>query len=198
MDRTINYEFFHWGPYLYRTTISDEELKQVKNLIKNKGRDYRKTLAGLIKKEHKLNNKKLFEIVSIYLQSYFNSMHEHYNKSLPHKGKIKLISSWVNFMTKFESNPLHIHGGDFSFVIVVDIPKDLKEEQLNTVSKDTLPVTLHFYNDVNAGKYSIASHSFNPEIKDFYIFPAYLTHGVTHFQSNGERITVSGNIKITK
>ena len=46
-------------------------------------------------------------------------------------------------------------------------------------------------------KYNINRHTFLPEAGDFFIFPASLHHSVNHFQSKGERISVSGNLKIT-
>jgi ribosomal protein S27AE len=39
-------------------------------------------------------------------------------------------------------------------------------------------------------------HKFIPEKNDFFIFPATLHHYVNHFQSEGERVSVSGNLKI--
>ena len=33
-------------------------------------------------------------------------------------------------------------------------------------------------------------------MRDFYIFPSDLNHFVNHFQTNGERISVSGNLKL--
>ena len=41
---------------------------------------------------------------------------------------IKVETTWVNYMKKTEFNPLHRHGGLFSFVIFIQIPYDLSEE----------------------------------------------------------------------
>ena len=40
-------------------------------------------------------------------------------------------------MTKFESNPIHCHDDDLSFVIFIKIPTALKEEWNNTISSGT-------------------------------------------------------------
>ena len=31
-NKTINYNFFHWGPFLYRTYLTEEELDSLKKL----------------------------------------------------------------------------------------------------------------------------------------------------------------------
>lgn len=36
MDKTINFEFFHWGPFLYKTILTKEEVDQVKKLCSKK------------------------------------------------------------------------------------------------------------------------------------------------------------------
>ena len=36
-----------------------------------------------------------------------------------------------------------------------------------------------------------------PEVGDFFIFPSSLNHSVNNFQSEGERVSVSGNLKVS-
>ena len=197
-NKTINYNFFHWGPFLYKTSLTEEELDSVKKLCNKKLKDYRNSLAGLIKHEHKLNAKKMFPIIFPYLQSYIRAYSEDYcpsNQFL--KNKIELVSSWVNYMTKFESNPIHTHDEDLSFVIYTQVPKGLKQEVKDTVSNNTQPGSINFINVLGNNKYHINQHTFMPEVGDFFIFPASLHHSVNHFQSEGERISISGNLRIT-
>ena len=49
---------------------------------------------------------------------------------------------------------------------------------------------------LESSKYHINQHSFMPEVGDFFIFPASLHHYVNHFQSEGERISISGNLTV--
>ena len=56
--KKINYNFFHWGPFLYRTVITKEEVDQVKKLCSKQNKDVRETLAGLLEHEHKIDHKK--------------------------------------------------------------------------------------------------------------------------------------------
>lgn len=195
MDKIIHYNFFHWGPFLYKTKLTDEEIKQIKFLCKkNKKKDYRKHLAGLIKQEYGINNKKLFPIIFNYLNSYVKASWEHYKIS-PGK-KITLKESWVNYMTKFESNPLHSHSDDLSFIIYLNIPEKLEEEANNTLSNTTKPGQITFVNQLKRDNLFINHINFFPEVGDFFIFPASLYHFVNPFKCEGERVSVSGNIKM--
>tara|TARA_R110000772_G_C13068722_1_gene416128 strand:- start:33 stop:632 length:600 start_codon:yes stop_codon:yes gene_type:complete len=194
MDRIIEYKFYHWGPFLYSTSLQPIELIKIKNLCsKNKKKDYRKNLAGLVKHEYQIDEKKLFPIISPYIQSYTKAYLDHRNEPL--ENKVKLEAAWVNYITKFESNPLHKHSSDLSFVIYTKIAKELKKEIKDTVS-NSRPGSINFVNTLGNKKYTINQHTFTPEVGDIFIFPASLHHSVNHFQSEGERVSVSGNLKI--
>ena len=194
MDKRIQYQFFHWGPFLYKTKLIPEEIKKIKAFCKkDKKKDYRSQLAGLIKHEHQIDSKKILPIILPYLDSYSQAYLNYSGK--PMGTKIELIASWVNYMTKFESNPLHSHDEDLSFVIYIDIPKKLKQEVKNTVG-NAQPGAINFIHALGSKKDTINQHTLMPEIGDFFIFPAFLHHSVNHFQSEGERVSVSGNIKV--
>ena len=65
-------------------------------------------------------------ILFFSVNSYAQSFTQYSGKILG--SKIELISTWVNYMTKFESNPMHTHDEDLSFVLFTEVPKDLREE----------------------------------------------------------------------
>jgi hypothetical protein len=195
MDQRIQYKFFHWGPFLYKTKLFPEKIKKIKTLCeKNKKKDYRSELAGLIEHEYQIDSKKLFPMIFPYLNSYSQAYTDYAGKIMG--TKIELTDSWVNYMTKFESNPLHSHDEDFSFVIYIDVPKKLKQEVKNTVG-NTQPGAINFIYSLENTKHTINRYTFIPEIGDFFIFPASLNHSVNHFQSEGERVSVSGNLKVS-
>jgi len=195
MNKTIHYNFFHWGPFLYKAKLTNEEIKQIKSLCKkNKKKDFRKNLAGLIKQEYEINYKKLLPIIISYLDSYNQASYKHHNIFLGKKNT--LTTAWVNYMTKFESNPLHTHDEDLSFVIYLNIPEKLKKEKENNVSSGEKPGAICFINKLERDKLSINRIKFFPEVGDIFIFPATLHHFVNSFQCEGERVSVSGNIKI--
>ncbi len=193
--KTICYNYFHWGPFLYKTSLEPQEIKKINSLCsKEPKKDYRNNLAGLIKHEHVIDVKKLFPIIFPYMDSYLEAYSNYGVK--PMGNQIELKAAWVNYMTKFESNPLHTHDDDLSFVIYTKVPKGLKQEIKNTVA-NTRPGSINFMYTLGTGKYHINQHTFMPEVGDIFIFPASLHHYVNHFQSEGERISVSGNVKIT-
>ena len=66
MDKKINYRFFHWGPFLFRTNLTQDELDKIQKLCSKEGKDYRKNLAGLIKNEHEVERENLFPIIEQY------------------------------------------------------------------------------------------------------------------------------------
>jgi len=193
-DKLVKFEYFHWGPFLYRTKLSKEEIDKIKSLCKkDKRKDRRKKLAGLLKEEYGIDKNKLFPIIFPYLQSYHKGYLDYTGKILGKK--INLKTSWVNFMKKNEFNPLHDHDGDLSFVIFVQIPEALVEENKQTITSGTKPGSISFIINFQS-LYSISCRNFFPEEGDFFIFPANLTHFVNPFKSDVERISVSGNIKV--
>ena len=194
--KTINYNFFHWGPFLYKTKLTNEEIDKIKKLCKKyKKKDFRKNLAGLIKQEYEIDNKKLFSVIFSYFQSYCKAYLEYSGRYL--YKQLELKSAWVNYMTKFESNPLHTHDGDLSFVLFTKVPKDLKKEFNDTLSK-TKPGCINFIISLYPDKAAIYEHKFFPEVGDLFIFPATLNHYVNSFKCEGERVSVSGNIVVNK
>lgn len=194
-DKQINYRFFHWGPFLYKTSLDKKELKEIKNLCSKKTKDYRSRLAGLIKHEYTIDVKKIFPLIVPYFNSYSLAFTDYSGRYLAGE-KIELVSCWVNYMTKFESNPIHTHDDDLSFVIYIDLPKELKKE-IEECKANEKPGTINFIINLDSTDNKIINQqTFMPEIGDFFIFPASLNHYVNHFQSEGERISISGNLKI--
>jgi uncharacterized protein (TIGR02466 family) len=192
---TINYQFYHWGPFLYSTKLNKNELNKLKKLCHKKPeKDHRKELAGLLRHEYELDVNPIFNILKPYFFSYVKAFTEY--SQMPLGDKIELKSCWVNYMTKFESNPIHTHDEDLSFVIFTEIPKNLNKEIEETLSQSK-PGSLTFLISLTKDKKFINGHSFIPEIGDFFIFPAKLHHYVNHFKSKGERISISGNLSIT-
>jgi len=193
MNKKIDYSYFHWGPYLYKTIITQEELDQIKKLcIKDPAKDSRTTLAGLIKNEYKIDHKALFPILLPYFNSYAKSYPDYSGKKFA--SQVELVEAWVNYMTKFESNPIHTHGYDWSFVIYTHIPTELKTEWNNTISSGPKPGAINFIISLNNNEKLVNEHTFMPQVGDFFIFPSCLNHYVNSFTAEGERISVSGNL----
>ena len=109
-----------------------------------------------------------------------------------------LQSLWVNYMKAGDYNPRHVHTGDLSFVIFLDVPKKLKAENLKFEGKSSGPGTITFtYGESNRPFWATCSRSIFPQTGEMYIFPALLNHYVHPFKTkNITRISVSGNVNI--
>jgi hypothetical protein len=119
-----------------------------------------------------------------------------YNTQSKPINKISLVTSWVNFQKANEGNPEHIHDNDFSFVIYLKIPPELKEENAQFTGRNVGPGGITFrYGETS--KWNVTAQVFFPEECELFIFPASLSHWVTPYTSNCERISLSGNLKVT-
>lgn len=115
--------------------------------------------------------------------------------------EFELDGLWVNKQKKYEFNPMHHHSGVLSFVIYVNIPYDLNEEDKvfpDTSGKESYTSKFYFaYSDVLGRQRQLSL----PVDKNWegmmLMFPATLHHGVHPFYTSDEqRITISGNVQI--
>ena len=198
----IPYEYFHWGPFLTRMKITDNEIQKVLEMGRQTKDDFRTNLAGIIKEEYKFsdNNANLFmDTFSPYFKVYMEKLID-YNRQplLRNVTSLKIGKVWINKMKANEYNPQHIHSGDLSFVMYLSIPDDLKKEREEYKGTSAGPGTITFmYGEPNpTDKYSYfaTQQNFLPENGDFFIFPANLTHQVIPFSSDTTRISVAGNV----
>ena len=110
-----------------------------------------------------------------------------------------LNSFWVNFQKENEFNPIHNHGGVFSFVIWVKIPTDWKEQHALPISANSnSPRASDFEFQYitmmgDTGHYDYHLDKTSEGLMLF--FPAKLNHSVYPFYNcDKERVSISGNI----
>ena len=103
---------------------------------------------------------------------------------------VTMEQCWVNSMHKHDYQPPHAHSLDLSSIIVLKLPDELKEPPAGTIT---------FINNSmrNAQDAEEGCHLIFPEVGDFYLFPARLFHAVNPFSCEGERRTVSFDVKKT-
>ena len=144
----------------------------------------------------------LQNIIPKYIQQSINSFGPPYRLEMKEGQIWNLESLWVNFQKKHEFNPMHDHGGVYSFVIWMQIPTSYEEQR-------KLPICAESNADGNISNFAftftntlgrICQFVYNME-KDaegyMVIFPSELKHEVFPFYENdGERISISGNIDI--
>tara|TARA_R100001594_G_scaffold49599_3_gene82528 strand:- start:379 stop:1023 length:645 start_codon:yes stop_codon:yes gene_type:complete len=199
--KSIDYNYFNWGPFLFRSVITKEFQKLILDegakVRGNESESYVSKLAGHLKEEYKLPAARIMEHLKYYFEAYCIG----YNKWRG-DGNImpdaKLLSLWINYMKAGDFNPPHDHSGDLSFVIFPKIPKELTEE--NKRHKGTLqgPGGISFLWGDSVNHMAISLVHQMPSERDIYIFPAQLRHWVYPFRSDVTRISVSGNILLAK
>ena len=193
--KAIQYMMFRWGPCLVKFQISEENRKLFLEEAKLSTKDWSSHLAGVNIKEVAFRDYTKFE-------KFFSSAFEIYNDALKKwtgskdddfNEKYQLNVLWCNFQRPGDFNPPHDHADTLSFVIFLDVPDKLVEENKAYKGRSAGPGGLTFiYGD--GTREAVTHHSFIPKAGDMYIFPAWLKHWVYPFKSDCTRISVSGNV----
>jgi hypothetical protein len=185
-----------------------DELKKSIDDVLNLGEkppeiDHRSKLSGNISNEYTLRitpkikylteslSEEYFKIFDMQKPDYF------YSECCEEIYRYKLNMLWVNIQKKNEFNPVHYHGGIFSFVIWVKIPYNLDDE-LKIYEKSNNPSASLFsfiYTDPY-GKMCTKILNIDKTWEwKIAFFPSSLAHVVyPFFTSDKSRISVSGNV----
>ena len=189
---------------IYRFAIPDNIYKNLLNFSRDKSVKYNSTLVGNIREEYALL--KYCSIVEPFILEELSKIESlvSYFKRLkilhPNPAKLTLSSFWVNYQKKHEFNPFHNHAGIFSFILFIKIPYLMDQEKLISPGVKS--------NNNKAGKLSFICLDSNEQSginelcldvdktweKSGLIFKSSLNHMVYPFFSEGERITMSGNL----
>ena len=192
----IRVDTYNWGPCVTKLKILDNFKELLLTEAKKSKKDYRHKLAGQIDTEIGYSQEskdiitpELAKYLGVYDQMFQKFQNKKYNIQ-PHYA---LTALWINYQKKNEFNPPHDHDGDLSFVIYLDMPKELLEENKNHVGKSCGPGGIQFlYGE--GDRRAITYMSEFPKTGDMFIFPAWLKHWVCPFKSDVTRISVSGNV----
>jgi len=172
---------------------------------KKQGVKHNKSLVGHIKEEYGMPGVSRSFHDFLVNQAADHPTFKNFNNRfsvLSENKPLYLDNFWVNYMKKYEFNPVHDHKGLFSFVVFVKIPYDLKkEENCFTDIAPSGPSQTSKFNFINVTPNGKTITTTVPVDKSFegkmFMFPATQSHLVYPFYtSNDYRITVSGNIKI--
>ena len=198
----LEYKIQDWGPFTILATIDQEFvdiLLEKGNESRQKKLDYRSKLAGMIDNEYYLaENLDEWFIPRFlnYINAYIDGVTKHLQqpfKSPPVSWALSAL--WINYQQAKEYNPPHHHDGDLSFVMYLQVPDEIRKEnvEMKGVHRNIGPGMINFSHGEEM-PFCINQSSKMPEVGDLYIFPAWLTHYVHAFKSDVERISVSGNI----
>ena len=197
----------------------------ISEITEENGEKYNKNLLGHMKEEYSLNHAvpNIAPFIEAMAREWDKGTPGHINKlrhsstqddfmysSQSDRYRLYLSSMWVNKQKKYEFNPVHHHSGALSFVIWINIPYDLKEEEtyfppvsgqgsdpgVDTDGASTSKFTF-FHTD------ALGSLRPTPLPVDkswegtILMFPSTLHHCVYPFYTSDDyRISVSGNIRI--
>ena len=128
--------------------------------------------------------------------------HNHYKvpiKNEADKWKLYLDQMWVNYQNQHEFNPLHNHGGVYSFAAWLKIPTDHQEQQEIYNAKDAnggLNSAFCFHYTDSLGNIRTTIYPQRPDMEGTMLFfPSKLNHEVyPYYECDEQRISISGNL----
>ena len=150
----------------------------------------------------------LIPAVSLHQEAFPQTMHtlippNVLNKTRSARNRLYLDNFWANYQYKHEFNPVHNHGGLYSFVIWLKIPYDCKEQRKLDFLKGTgenakMAGTFKFQYLDQQGKFIHTIYDLNKTYEGtMLLFPAWLHHEVHPFYDSDEkRVSISGNIDV--
>jgi len=197
--KRVDYTYVNWGPYVMRTKVPDYIIKKLKTEGKKTKQSYNYSLAGHLKNQFlyppKIQQWFYNEIHPI-LQTYRKGHCEfHGIENL--QIELQADDLWVNYMKPGDFNPIHTHGGDYSFVLFLDVPKALAKEQEEFEGTSSQPGALMFeFTQQAKPRWATTGINVLPQTGQLIMFPALLQHWVAPFKTKCTRISVSGNIRI--
>jgi len=191
--------------------LPEDVVKDIWKVIKKarkKPEDMKGELAGNISSSIRLDSEspQLAEFLNTILPEFINSHIESYGapwRAVMKEGEgFNLESLWVNFQKKHEFNPPHDHSGVFSFVIWMQIPTSYAEQRKLPIcaesNADNHISNFAFSYTNTMGKVSTFAYNMEKEAEGYMVmFPSQMLHQVfPFFESDGERISISGNVDI--
>ena len=195
MTEQIPINIFNWGPCVIRVKVKEDFRKLLLDEGKKSTEDYTTKLAGILDKEVGYSDeskKKILPMLSQYIGVYDQAYQKFVNHPYDKTPEYVLSALWINYQRPNDFNPPHDHDGKLSFVIYLDIPDKLKEEQSVYKGKSCGPGGIQFIYG-NGPRDAITYMSFFPQAGDMFIFPAWLKHWVAPYKGDCTRISVSGN-----
>ena len=202
MVKQINLRYFLFGPVIGVVKCDDDLCKELLKRGRKTTKSHVQYLAGHLDKENIFdNNDKQWFVDNFqnYFIPYFKKLQDvsdpNFYYGIPPYKEVWLSNLWINFMKKGEYNPPHCHDGDFSFVLYLQVPKELglEYDAIADIERGKGPGLLYFdYGEQLP--FSVKSFGKYPEKGDLFLFPGWLMHHVHDFKSDVERISVSGNV----
>jgi hypothetical protein len=183
--------------------LSTQEMDYLWKCVDNKKESHKHLLAGNIHESNTLidENDWFYENTLLPLIHQYGDVMGNVGGSVPvnQYHPYSLQQMWVNYQKQNEFNPLHDHGGVYSFVVWMKIPTRHFEQNKNPIalrSNHPKISTFEFRYTDTLGKISEFVYEMNPEMEGTMLFfPSKLMHQVNpFFNCDEDRISISGNI----
>jgi len=197
----IRLEYMQFGPIIGKLKVEDEivnKFLELSNSKRHPDNDFRSNLAGHLDHEFDLGPEGQRYLIG-YLKKYFCAYWHTYFTLYPYQHHVRSVGVgkvWTNYMKKGDYNPPHIHTGQYSFVLYLQVPEELEIERTTNKYNSGAPGSIIF--TYGEEQHLIKTqHLFSPKTGDMFIFPATARHSVYPFRTTDkERISMSGNIML--
>lgn len=106
---------------------------------------------------------------------------------------VKVYEVWLNKQLPGDYNPVHIHGGDFSGVLYIQVPPQIDGIEIGGA------LGIHGPECFDPTKFQMGMMQyFQPVEGDYYIFPAWQPHSVMPYKGEGERWSIAFNAEMVR
>ena len=197
-------------PGWLETRLNEKHMDLLWSCIEKRGQEPYPNLAGNLYGSYALENNNTFynsiidPLVRYWIKVYGDDIFGNQIKLIPWVSanmETYLNDWWVNYQHEGDYNPLHNHGGIFSFVIWMKIPTDWRDQKKlprSTHSTSSTVSNFQFVYTNHLGKITSHTYYMSPEMEGrMLFFPANLKHTVYPFYDcKEERISISGNISV--
>ena len=205
----MNFDFIFLGQSILKYQVPLDIFHSINHIYEQNYKHLHKAnkqLVGKIEDEHSLfyngndeSKVKRHNILPTNITNYFIEIFKHYlNFNKIRDYKLHLNSIWVNEMKEHEYNPVHIHRGTLftglSSVMILKLPNTYGVEYSN----DAIPQNgkLQILGASN-GQFAKIDYQPPMNIRDFYVFPYDMRHGVYPFNGTKDtRRTLAGNCDV--
>tara|TARA_R100001244_G_scaffold129192_1_gene100435 strand:+ start:196 stop:834 length:639 start_codon:yes stop_codon:yes gene_type:complete len=201
-----------WGPLIVEYEVEPDLIESALwQGNKSKGKEElnaRKDLAGVIDSQYHLQdyNEWFSPDFSKYVQMYVDALSAYSSSSFDHISYEpcsllwNLDSLWINYQRRGEYNPPHVHSAtkDISFILYLRVPSEISKEYESGDSRNNQGPGAVCFSYGEALPFNICNYSRLPYNGLLIMFPTWVTHHAISFNSDVERISVSGNISVGK
>ena len=209
INQKINFDFVFLGQSVLKYQVPLDIFHSINHIYEQNYKHLHKAnkqLVGKIEDEHSLfyngndeSKVKRHNILPTNITNYFIEVFKHYlNFNKIRDYKLHLNSIWVNEMKEHEYNPVHIHRGTLftglSSVMILKLPNTYGVEYSNDAVPQNGKLQI-----LGASNGQFAKIDYQPpmNIRDFYVFPYDMRHGVYPFNGTKDtRRTLAGNCDV--